>query len=155
MFYDSMWKVDDSIKSFDGRERRGDWNYKYWHRWQRFSTPLSSALFFLPSNISLDGLIASPSMFSLAHWRASGQKYPLRFDQYLRSSKHEIFSLPRSPFLVPLILPPLRALFEYLVCHYLTFQIIISDTRKVIFAEKRTQRWQIFGVNHRKADKDS
>lgn len=46
MFYDSMWKVDDSRKSFDGRERRGDWNYKYWHRWQRFST-LRCLLFLL------------------------------------------------------------------------------------------------------------
>lgn len=57
-----------------------------------------------------------------------------------------------------------QALFEFLVCHYLTFQIIIFDTRKVIFAETwKSERKTFFKmaniqslVNHRSsADKES
>lgn len=109
-------------------------------------------------NIDTDGRdfpLCAPSAISLGH-SSSGDVFILHTrrsfavhfgcaDQYLRSSKHS----HNSPFWLPLIcrssFPLARfafqhrfdALFEFLVCHYLTFQIIIFDTRKVIFCAVR------------------
>lgn len=56
--------------------------------------------------------------------------------------------------------PPrfVQALFEFLVCHYLTFKMITFDTRKVIFAQKSVHKMANIQslVNHRSsADKES